>query len=135
MSEWLYEPAETPKWRHHWQHDVPGHLQVGDALVGKCPSSVSVELAQTLLNQGIEWRPRGWSEDYPKRIFVVYNGTVYRSTPTNPGTSYHGFPEMIERLPADPALRQRIRECAWEAGCGQEVEKWMRSKQTIARSM
>lgn len=127
---WRYEPDEDPKWRHHWGEPRPGFVKVGQAVVGKCPSGMSVQDAEELLNAGVEYYPRGWNDEYPKRIFVVHEGTVYRATPTIPGVSYHGFPEMIERLPPDPDLRQRILDKADSAECIEEVAKWMRSKRT-----
>lgn len=103
-------------------------MRVGPALVGKCPRSMTIEQAEELLNAGIVFPVD--SQGTPQRIYVVHEGTVYRATHTNPGVSFHGFPEMIERLPPDRTLRARILERAQSLGCGEEVARWMHSKQT-----
>jgi hypothetical protein len=87
---------------------------------------MDMQSAQGLLNQGIPWSPKAWSKPYPQRLYVVHQGSVYRATPTNPGTSYHGFPEMLERLPPGRKLREQILERARALGCEAEVNKWMK---------
>jgi len=77
-----------------------------------------------LLNSGIAWAPKGWRKPYPKRIYNILNGIVYRATPTIPGQSYHGFPERREQLP--PEMKQPLRNLAQQLGCLEEVEKWLK---------
>ncbi len=50
---WLYEPDEIPKKKHHWKEDRAGFETVGNVFVGKCPRTMSIELAQMLLDSGI----------------------------------------------------------------------------------
>jgi hypothetical protein len=91
--KWLYEPDEDPKRKHHWTQDEAGFVTVGAIFVGKCPSSMSIQLAQTLLNTGIEWSPKMWAEPYPQRMYCVCDGVLYRATPTIP---------LVPRVPGTP---------------------------------
>jgi hypothetical protein len=123
---WLYEPDEVPKRKHHWKEPGAGFVMVGSVFVGKCPSTMSIESAQELLNSGVEWSPKGWQSEYPQRIYAVLDGVLYRATPTNPGRSYHGFPEHHSRFPAgNLSLRQKIIELAKERNCESELRRWM----------
>jgi hypothetical protein len=122
---WLYEPDETPKKKHHWAKDHAGFVEVGNVLVGKCPSEMTISEAQDLLNAGAGWTPRNWDEDYPKRIYTVKDGVVYRATPTRPGYSYHGFPEIRRQLPTDRSLHEAILALAREDGSEEEVRAWL----------
>jgi hypothetical protein len=124
---WLYEPDENPKRKHHWKEDRAGFEMMGNIFVGKCPNTMSLKAAQSLLDSGIPWSPTGWQEDYPQRIYAVLEGILYRATPTNPGHSYHGFPEHYSRFPAgNRELRSRIMDLARERNCEQELRRWMR---------
>src|SRR5438128_928968 len=94
QDRWKYEPDEIPKKKHHWDLDSPGFVVVGGMEVGKCPSGLSLHKAEEILATGIEFFPVGHRHSWPKRIDVVHEGAVYRAVPTNPGVSYHGFPEL-----------------------------------------
>lgn len=123
---WRYEADETPKRKHHWNREEAGFVRVGSTLVGKCPAGLTLSVAEQLINDGIEFRPPGWSRAYPQRIYVVHEGVVYRATPTNPGSSYHGFPERgseLRRLPR--SIWNRILERAETLGCSEAVKRWM----------
>ncbi|MBI4703269.1 MAG: hypothetical protein HY744_19300 [Deltaproteobacteria bacterium] len=124
---WEYEPDEKPKRKHAWDEPYPGFVEVRGEVVGKCPAGLSNDEARELLNQGIAWtRPRSPSLGWPDAIYVVHAGAVYRAKPTNPGVSYHAFPETGERLREVPrSLRRRILDRARELGCEQEVRRWM----------
>lgn len=122
---WKYETDESPKVKHHWDKDEAGTVLVGNVVVSKCPSGLSVAECQGLLNDGYEWTPRGWNRDYPQRIYAVRDGVVYRATPTNPGISYHGFPELRYLLPPDRKTREAIVELARRDGTEEEVVKWL----------
>jgi len=127
LRMWLYEPDENPKKKHHWKEDRAGFEIVGHVFIGKCPRTMSIELAETLLNSGIAWSPRGWRDDYPQRIYSVWEGVLYRATPTNPGRSYHGFPEHYSRFPpGSRELRSQIINLARERNCEHELREWMR---------
>jgi hypothetical protein len=124
---WVYEPDEVPKRKHHWKEPRAGFVMVGNVWIGKCPSTMTLESAEELLNSGIEWSPKGWRSEYPQRIYVVSDGVLYRAMPTNPGRSYHGFPEHHSLFPAgNLSLRQKIIELAKERNCESELRRWMR---------
>ena len=124
---WRYEPDQVPKRKHHWAENHAGFVVVNGARVSKCPSTLSLSEAEELLNSGIEWSPRNWPNDYPQRIYGVRDGVVYRATPTNPGVSYHGFPELIESLPPGRDLKDQLLAAAKAQGCEEEVRTWLRS--------
>ncbi len=125
--KWLYQPDEDPKKKHHWNQGEAGFVTVGAIFVAKCPSNMSMQLAQELLDTGIEWSPKMWPESYPQRIYCVWDGVLYRATPTIPGRSYHGFPEHPSRFPpGNRALRNQIINLAGERDCEQEVRAWMK---------
>lgn len=124
--KWLYEPDENPKRKHHWNQNTAGFVTVGDIYVAKCPNNMPITLAQTLLNAGVEWSPKMWTEPYPKRIYCVWEGVLYRAMLTNPGRSYHGFPEHPSGFPpGSRELRNKLIELAREQHCEQELRAWM----------
>ena len=128
MPAWQYEVDEQPKRKHHWDKPRAGFEFVGndDVPIGKCPSTMSLEEAGRLLNDGVPFFPDGWKESFPKRIYAVHDGVVYRATPTNPGKSYHGFPATsreLNRLPS--SMRNAILQKAQVLGCAEGVRRWM----------
>jgi len=125
--KWLYEPDEDPKRKHHWNQNEAGFVAVGAIFVGKCPHSMSIRIAQTLLDGGIEWSPKAWTEPYPQRIYCVWDGVLYRATPTIPGRSYHGFSRTSSKFPpGNRALRDQIIDLARERDCERELRAWMK---------
>jgi len=126
----LYRPDETPKRKHHWDRDEPGFVELFPGhRVGKCPRSLTPDRAEALLRQGIGFNPAGWKNAWVDRIYVVHGGTVYRATITNSAEpSYHGFPELLSRLPPHRALRERL--AAMAAAEGEEsvaqLSKWLK---------
>lgn len=124
---WVYEPDEVPKRKHHWKHDYAGVVEHNGIRISKCPANMTLEEAAEMLNGGIAWPLSGEVEGgYPRRIYAVRDGVVYRATPTNPGVSYHGFPELIENLPPSRDLRARLLAAARDARCEAEVAQWLR---------
>ncbi len=128
VNVWAYEPDEVPKRKHRWGNDYAGFVEVGGNLVGKCPTSMTMDRAEKLLNDGIPWSPGNWRRPYPKRIYVIGDdGVLYRATPTNPGRSYHGFPEHYLLFPdGSQNLRKQLLQVARERGCEDKVREWMR---------
>lgn len=123
---WKYERDATPRRKHQWGRDEYGFVEVNGTIVGKCPSSMTEERAEAALNSGYEYRPRrGWAADYPERIYAVLDGVVYRATPTNPGVSYHGFPELRNKFKDRREVRDAIMELAKRDGSEKEVSKWL----------
>jgi hypothetical protein len=125
---WKYEPDEVPKRKHHWSEPSAGFEEdpAGNR-VGKCPSGLPLETAQALLDRAIPWSPSTWRRTYPQRLYAVLEGVLYRANPTNPGTSYHGFPEHPSRFPkGGRALKHALLGRAKELGCEAELKRWMR---------
>lgn len=122
---WQYETDQEPKRKHHWTNDYAGWVEIKGLIVSKCPSGMSHQEAEEMLNMGIPWNPKGWIEEYPQRIYAVRGGVIYRATPTNPGKSYHGFPEHSGSLPPHRDLRDKLLCQARAEGTEAEVKKWM----------
>ena len=125
---WLYQSDEIPKRKHHWNKDHAGFVEVGHVPVGKCPSTMDASNAQALLDDAIPYFPPRWSRPYPPRLYAVSGGVVYRASPTNPGTSYHGFPEHPSTFPRGSHARdvkRQLLERAERQGCEREVRQWM----------
>ena len=125
LSCYKYEAEENPKRKHHWNNNYAGFKDQDGVTVGKCPANITGTQAEALLHNGIAWSPPTWEKPYPNRIYVVYQGVVYRATPTNPGVSYHGFPETgkdLRRLPK--GLQDEIMQSARSNGWEKEVKKW-----------
>lgn len=123
---WEYEPDESPKRKHYWNHDDADFLRVGNNRVGKCPTSISHQEAASLLLEAVPWCPKGWRRDYPQRLYAVRDGILYRATPTNPGRSYHGFPEHHDLFPKGAnALKESLLERAQLAGFETQLKRWM----------
>lgn len=125
---WVYEPDPERKHKKGWSENRPGFVPVANTQVGKCPRNLTTELCEELINTGVEYSPKRWKHPYPDRIYNILNGVVYRATPTNPGRSYHGFPELRERAADLPRnLKNRILDLAKERLCLEEVAKWLKS--------
>lgn len=84
--------------------------------------------AQALLDDAIPYCHPRWSRPYPQRLYAVSDGVVYRASPTNPGTSYHGFPEHPSAFPRTGNARDVKRELlerSRQQGCEREARQWM----------
>jgi len=129
MGTWRYEPDENPKRKHRWAHPAPGFivLPTGER-VGKCPADVTNAEAEAVLNAGVPWSPpRGWDRPYPKRIWCIHRGWLYRAEPTNPGRSYRAFPEDPDReLALPPVVRRELERRAEVLGMARELRRWLR---------
>ena len=125
---WVYEPDEYPKRKHHWDRSHAGFIRRGPNRVGKCPADMSLLDAQALINDAVPYRSPRWHRPYPQRLYAVSGGVVYRATPTNPGVSYHGFPEYPQAFPRDANAREvkrRLLERARQQGSETDVRRWM----------
>ena len=120
-----YLPDRDRKHKRGWRGTEPTFVTgPGGETIGKCPHGMTNELCTRLVNDGIPFFPRRWSHTYPKRIYNIYEGNLYRATPTVPGRSYHGFPELpreAKRLPGE--LKRRILERAEAEGCLEQVRR------------
>jgi hypothetical protein len=126
---WRYEPDERPKVKHRWKNDYAGFIEKSGVPIGKCPASITEEQAEGLLREAEPWTPRGWRHPYPKRLYNVLGGIPYRATPTNPGTSYHGFPEKPSELLKAKFrhIRRELRSRAKAEGTVNVFEHWLKT--------
>ena len=125
-EKWKYEPDEVPKRKHAWEKDYAGFVIVRGVQVGKCPKGLDLDRAEGLISNGIRFFPKRWDKPYPKRIYVVYDGVLYRAEPTNPGVSYHGFPELPREFHSLPKqIRDEILVRAQELGQLDQVKRWV----------
>jgi hypothetical protein len=126
---WTYEENPDRKHKRRWENPEPGFVEEAGEIVGKCPTTIGVEVAEELLNAGIEYSPARWPHSYPQRIYNIHESRLYRATPTVPGRSYHGFPEHPKRANGLPReLKARILELAREKHCEPEVSRCLSGK-------
>jgi hypothetical protein len=91
--------------------------------VGKCPKDMSLETAQELLDEGIQFSGRNRRSPYPQEIFNVHKGIPYRAHQKDPGR-YHGFPERPSKI--HPHILEQLRTRAEDAGDSEAFEQWRR---------
>ena len=121
--KWRYERGEGRR-KHCWSKPFAGFVPSRRGEVGKCSSEITDEVAQTLLDTGIELFE--FEEDsYPSRIYNVFHGVIYEAMPTIPGRSYHGFPWRGQRLPliVVVTLEQKAKASGYEA----EFNRWLKT--------
>lgn len=76
--------------KHCWNHDYADFIEKNGAFIGKCPNTITDEMAKSILNSGVAFRKHGCQEiEY---IYSVFKGVVYEAVPTRPGKSFHGYP-------------------------------------------
>jgi len=128
---WRYEPSPDRKHKRDWDRSEPGFVVIRGEEVGKCPTSLTIEQVELLLNENerVEYSSPRWPHPYPERIYNVHQGQLYRATPTVPGNSYHGFPENPARaLNLPPDLKNRILDLARHKNCEVEVSRCLKGK-------
>ena len=136
LPRFRYEPDEKPKNKHRGVQPYPRFVRVryGEKvqIVSKCPSSLTNEQAEDLLNRGIpRFNPRK-SDQYPTEIYSVLDGTVYQAVPTRLGASYHGFPALPKDLRSLPkAIKDAILDLAKVQHDEQRVQSWLDSEPEI----
>lgn len=121
---WAYDPVAGRK-KHRWSNPYPGFetLPCG-TWVGKCPSDITNEEAEDLINQGVEESSGVGDEVHPDMIFVVRDRYVYRAYPTQAGVSYHAFPDCPRELRKLPkSIRVKILAQAEAKGFGEHVRR------------
>jgi hypothetical protein len=106
-------------------------VRQGGGWVGKCPKSITDQVAQNLLNQAVPepdpFRLPGRVSAWPKRLYAVHKGVIYEAVPTIPGKSYHGYPWRARegRGPLPTEVIDRLRNMANDEGCLEQFEEWL----------
>jgi hypothetical protein len=119
---WKYDPGEKRR-KHKWENDYAGFETEGGAEVGKCPSTITNQVAEELLNTGVPWTNPNMPADYPRNIYNVHDGVVYKAMITIGGISYHGFP--LKGV-APREVVNKLRELAVEKKCSSGFEVWLK---------
>ena len=124
-----YDPGEHRR-KHCWQQSHADFENIGVAVVGKCPSTLSKAVAEQLLNDAVfegEHPLPPIAQAMPDRVWNVHEGVVYEAVCPAPGV-YHGYPWCgrpgRNRL-ARPVKRALL-EKARQQGCAAAVEDWFK---------
>jgi len=124
LVNYLYDPGEH-RTKHCGLSPEAHFVERGSTKIGKCPSTLSKEMAQTLLQSGV---PYSSENEYPVRIYAVHEGVVYEAWPTMPGISYHGFPWRgrpgHNRLPRP--VKRELERRACEQGYLDKFQSWLK---------
>jgi hypothetical protein len=117
-----YDSGERRR-KHKWEKDYAGFEVEGGLEVGKCPTTVSLELAAQLLNTGVGWTNPNMPSEHPRNIYNVHEGVVYKAAITLAGVSYHGFP-CKGQVPREVVTR--LTQLAAQKKCSKEFEAWLK---------
>ncbi|MCE4512807.1 hypothetical protein [Xanthomonas hortorum] len=89
--------------------------------VGKCPSDLSHDLREQLLNEAIAPPIPDPPPIFVSKLYVVHEGVVYECNSSDHGTSYHGYP-YVGRLSS--TVINDLRLMAERKECLRDFEKW-----------
>lgn len=135
LPRYLYEPDENPKKKHRWSEAWAGFRRdkrPGAKVVGKCPAGLTNEVAEEMLNSGVPIFHSRALTSYPNEVYAVHDGVVYRATPTRPGCSYHGFPELPRALQGlSRGAREQIIQLARGLDQEEQVRAWIEGEPEI----
>lgn len=127
-APWKYERGEG-RHKHRWKNDYAGFEPGDKGPVGKCPKSITQELATEILNQGVPYYDDP-DDPVPAKIYTVYSGVIYEAVPTMPGVSWHGYPwrgDLKGRRPLPGKIIRQLRNHAERAGYSREFEQWLQN--------
>lgn len=120
LGKYLYERGEG-RFKHCWKNAQAGFVPSKRGQVGKCSAKITDEVAQGLLDDGIEFKNDD-SDPHPERIYNVFDGVPYEATHTLKGVSFHGYP-WRGRMPA--RILRELGRRAEAAGKGREFRNWV----------
>lgn len=92
--------------------------------IGKCPSTLSAQGRQTLLDEAIAASNGDRELDVPRRVYVVHEGAIYEGQTSDRGKSYHGYPY---RGKMSGALLGALRQMAICKNCLKAFEDWAKT--------
>lgn len=118
----IYDKGDR-RFKHVGSSSCPEFRSENDPrrVVGLCPNNLQHADHQRLLNEAVPDGNGDRSIDFPKRLYVVHDGAIYRAETTDWGKSYHGYPY---RGKMGRGLLEKLRAMAEEKGCAAELEQW-----------
>jgi hypothetical protein len=91
--------------------------------IGKCPSGITDDDKNRLLNQAIA-APNGDRQlAVAKRLYVVHEGAIYEAQTSDGGATYHGYPYKGK---LSKPLLARLFEMAKAIGCTEGFQAWVK---------
>lgn len=123
----LYERGEG-RHKHRWNKDEAGFEPSKRGAVGKCPKSITQEVATAILAKGILYYDQP-DDAQPAKIYSVYKGVIYEAVPTTPGVSWHGYPwrgDLPGRNTLTRKIKNRLRIIAEAENYTKEHEQWLK---------
>jgi len=127
-TSWKYERGEG-RHKHRWKNDYAGFEPGDKGPIGKCPRSITQELATEILNQGVPYYD-DTDDSVPAKIYAVYNGVIYEAAPTTPGVSWHAYPwrgDLKGRRALPSKIIRKLRKQAERTGYSKEFEQWLKN--------
>lgn len=122
----IYDPTPgRPK--HRWKKNIAGFQKQGGRLVGKCPQDIKLSEATELLQTAVPDRRTAFDVDYlyPKNLYIVFRGVIYRAVGGEYNNSYHAFPcNNVSRL--DAGILAELRQRAESSGYIKQFERWVK---------
>lgn len=122
-----YERGEGRN-KHRWNKDEAGFVPSQKGAVGKCPNSITEEIAEQILKNGIPYYEQV-EDEYPSKIYSVYNGVIYEAVPTIPKKSWHGYPwrgDLPGRNSLSRKMKKQLKEIAAKENYLKEYEQWLK---------
>lgn len=119
----IYDPTPN-RYKHRWKHNHAGFENYNGIIVGKCPNDISYDTAQELLMEAITDPPDEYSVyEYPKRLYNVFNGVIYRAEGDGYSKYYHAFPaDNIDSLNTETL--EKLKEIAIQKNCLKSFIRW-----------
>lgn len=124
VAKYLYEPGEG-RFKHRWNNEYAGFD--GQPPVGKCPSTLTPDRAQQLLDDGFPYHQDPTAAGPPDAIYNVFEGVPYEAAPTTVGRSFHGFPW---RGTMPKRIRRQLEARADQEGYGRQFRDWLKQYST-----
>lgn len=90
--------------------------------IGKCPDTLTPADHLKMLNEAIPSDNGDREIGFPKSLFTVNEGAIYKADTTDRGKSYHGYPY---RGKVGRELLSKLREMAVAKGCASEFDSWV----------